>query len=191
VLLPRDAFGLSTSQQLRNSLRLSSMDREYLVYFPNTIVVAWVGKPWKWGLLRYLYSSVASESPVVMRLMLALSASELETRRSMDPDRIRWSLPCQPGTGVAHYSAALREFRSELERSRRQPLSQEKLDEIIAAFFFLISYEHHFGGGWSGLNTHLSGMYAFLKSCGVLGDLSSEPEVDMAVSSKNLLLYIM
>lgn len=190
LVLPRDLLGLS-GQQLRNSLQLSSIDGEYLAYFPNTVLVTWVGKPWKWGFLRYLYSQVASDSPIVMRLILALSASEIEGRRSQDPERIRWSVPSRAGTGVAHYSTALREFRTELEKLRGQLLTQEKLDEIITSFFFMISYEFHFGGDWSGLTAHLLGFAAFLKGCGLWVDLSSAASTKLSAQSKNLLLYIM
>ena len=190
LVLPRDFIGLS-GQQLRNSLQLSNIDGEYLAYFPNTVLVTWVGKPWKWGFLRYLYSQVAAESSIVMRLILALSASEIEGRRLQDPERIRWSVPCRLGTGVAHYSTALREFRTELEHLRGRSMTQEKLDEIITSFFFMISYEFHFGRDWSGLTAHLLGFAAFLRDCGLWVDLSSSASTRLSAQSKNLLLYIM
>lgn len=177
--------------QLRNSLHLSIADREFLVYFPSSTLITCFGKPWKWAILRYLYSRVASESSVVMRLILAISASEVEGRKDMDPDNFAWSTPCRRGTGMAHYSTALFEFRQELEELAHCPPSQRRLDGVIAAFVFMVVYEAHFGAGWSAMGAHISGAYAFLKACGVLNNENSEATAELSVVGKWLLMFLM
>ncbi|KAL2214567.1 hypothetical protein CC79DRAFT_1283815, partial [Sarocladium strictum] len=165
TLLPRDLFGFSGSQQLANSLHLSPIDRDYLAYFPQCSVVRWVGKPWEWGFLRHLYSNFASQSSMVMRMILAVSASELENRRSTDPSlSVTTTVWGNPRAGVAHYSAALREFGGLLARCRdeKQLPSQSVVDEIVTAMFFMVTYEHLFCGEQTGLAAHLSGVHAFL-----------------------------
>lgn len=192
LLLPRDMLSSSAGGcQLRNSLHLSAVDREYLLYFPNTALVTCFGKPWKWAILRYLYSRLAAESSVVMRLILAISASELEGRKSMDPECPRWSVKCRPEAGVAHYSAALFQFRTELELSAKGPQSQQKLEEIITAFLFMVIYESQFGTDWSGIHAHLSGAYAYLRSFGAMANGQSQSGVEPSVLSKWLMLFLM
>lgn len=177
--------------QLRNSLQLSLADREYLVYFPNTSLVTLIGKPWKWGTLRYLYGRVASESSIVMRLILAISASEVEGRRDLDPENFKFPAPCRRGTGLAHYSAALLEFRNELAHFARGPPSQSRMDGVIAAFVLMVVYEGHFGSGWSAMRSHISGAYAFLKARGVLLSNNSKVDTELSVLSKWLLMSLM
>jgi len=186
-------FGFSATQQLGNSLHLTVMDREYLMYFPQSTLVKWIGKPWQWAFLRHLYSDVAARSPVVMRLILANAASELEGRKLTDPELAGLAVSKTRGMGAAHYGAALREFSAMLHQclDQKLPLARSTIDEIAASFFFMISYEHHFGGDDSGLAAHLSGVQAFLETCGVFSRQTSELRGDVSEMAKNLMLYIM
>lgn len=193
LLLPRDMFGFSANNELSNSLHLTVMDREYLMYFPRSTLVKWVGKPWQWAFLRHLYGDVASRSPVVMRLILANAASELEGRKATDPELAGLAVSKTRGTGAAHYGAALREFGAMLEQclEQKRPLTKSAIDEIVASFFFMISYERHFEGRDSGLAAHLSGVQAFLETCGVFSRQTGELKGDVSEMAKNLLLFIM
>jgi hypothetical protein len=193
MLLPRDAFGLSAGQQLANSLQLSSMDRDYLTYFPQCSVVRWAGKPWKWGFLRHLYSNFASQSSTAMRMILAVSASELENRRSTDPNLSNSCMPVNARAGIAHYGAALGEFSGILAqcRDRKRLPTQTMVDEVIIALFFMVTYEMLFCDRQSGLAAHLSGVHAFLETCGVFVGQTVELGPNFSNVSKNILLYIM
>lgn len=186
-------FGSPAGYQLGNSLHLTVMDREYLTYFPQSTLVKWVGKPWQWAFLRHLYSSVASRSSVVMRLILANAASELEGRKTTDPALAGLVVSKTRGAGAAHYGAALREFSDMLQQSLscKLPLTWAEIDEIAASFFFMVSYERHFGGAESGLATHLAGVQAFLEASGIFSRQTGDLKGDISEMAKNLLLYIM
>jgi hypothetical protein len=185
-------FASNSNQELGNSLRLSSEDRDYLVYFPGSAMARWVGKPWKWGFIRYLYTHVASKSSILMRLILALSASELEGRKLSDPSLSGLAVSSTTGAGAAYYGMALREFGTTLSQHRTHGvLGRALIDEVIASFFFMILYERNYGDDHRDLVTHLSGIQAFLETCGVMSRGSVELQGDVSELAKNLLLFIL
>ncbi|RAO68529.1 uncharacterized protein BHQ10_004541 [Talaromyces amestolkiae] len=173
---------------------LSAQDREYLAFFPHTSLVQWFGKPWKWASLNYLHSKIAPHSVVVMRMVLAIAAAELEsiryaqqTQSSGEPprqrDHERWV------AGTHHYRIALRGFQSLLVKSR--PLSEQEFDEILAAFLLMAIYELHFSADTAGLQVHISGIYTFLRVRGVTFQGTWQQGSNLPVLSQQLLLFIM
>ncbi|KAI9148286.1 hypothetical protein HJFPF1_12114 [Paramyrothecium foliicola] len=184
-LVPRDSFG-SLNHHLSNSLVLSSEDRECLFFFPHTAVVAFVGKPWQWDMQSHLFSHVAYHSAVVMRLIIAISSSELQWRKERDHE-----VGCISDRATEHYVAALREFQTVLDEVGKQPPSRERQDEVMATFYFLIAYEQHFSADGSGLSAHLSGVQAFLERCGIsTHNLSQLAEKLYSATSGSLLLIM-
>ncbi|KAL6228667.1 major facilitator superfamily domain-containing protein [Aspergillus navahoensis] len=179
-LLPR---GLSSPP---TSLSLSDQDREYLAFFPHSSLVQWIGKPWRWASLNYLHSKIAPHSPVIMKMILAIAATELEglrcaAHRGLQQGGQVWEV------GAGHYRSALREFHSLL--GRPLPYSKLQVNEILAAFLLMVVYEYYFSPNTVGLVMHLRGIYTFLRSCGVTFQQQQGPTLPEL--SQQLLLFVM
>jgi hypothetical protein len=150
--------------------------------------VQWLGKPWKWTSLNYLYSKIAPHSPVVMKMILAITATELEGTRCAQHKGLQegdqnWD------AGTVHYRSALRDFPYLL--GKPQPLSRSQINEILATFLLMVVYEHHFSSDTVGLIVHLRGVYTFLRSCGVTFQHSPHQGPRLPELSQQLLLFVM
>lgn len=141
-----------------NSLVLSKQDQRYFQYFPSSNIVFYYMKAWPWSSFSYLYQGPAAISKVIMRMILAVSASDmhrngLETHSSgrSAEDHARY-----------HYSLAVQEFRQELETPRRQ-VSHAELEMIFLTMFLMIMYEWQFGHVHH-LQLHLQGVRSLLET---------------------------
>ena len=106
---------------LPNSRLLSSSEREYFAFFPHTSMVRWLGKPWQWASLHYVYSHIAPHSSVVTSMILAISATELEGIRHMErlrSEQLASHDPWPGEAGTVHYQSALRDFLLILSKSQ-------------------------------------------------------------------------
>lgn len=152
---------LSTNEiACANSLTLTEQDQNYFQYFPSSSVVYYYMKGWRWSSFCYLYQGPAITNKVIMRMILALSASDMH-RHGLDMR--------SPGRRTAddhgryHYSLAVKEFRQLLETPRRH-VSVEELEIIFAAMFLMVTYEWQFGHSVRHLQLHLHGVRSLLES---------------------------
>ncbi|OJJ66151.1 hypothetical protein ASPBRDRAFT_138677, partial [Aspergillus brasiliensis CBS 101740] len=165
-LLPRSPISGYASSSFPSSLGLSVQDREYLSFYPHSSLIRWFGKPWRWNSLYYLQTDIAPHSCVVMRMILAIAATELEGLRH----RARRETPhgpySPPGgsplkTGASHYRHALQDFQALL--ASRRYFSPRDVNEILAAFLLMVVYEYYFSFDRAGVDIHIRGVYAFLR----------------------------
>lgn len=143
-----------------NSLTLAEHDHKYLQYFPSSSIVYYYMKGWDWSSFCYLYQGPASTNKVIMRMILALSASDMHRQGLVlrSPGR-----PTAEAHGRYHYSLAIKEFRQLLETPRRH-VSVAELEIIFATMFLMITYEWQFGHSVRHLQLHLHGVRSLLES---------------------------
>ncbi|UNI17480.1 hypothetical protein JDV02_003821 [Purpureocillium takamizusanense] len=127
-----------------------------------------------------------------MGMILAISASELETMRRAQqlkprpPARDGGALPRHDG--VAYYRRALEDFGAMLRGLDYR--SAQCLNEALATFFLMVVYEQQFGRHTSGMEAHLRGLYAFLATLfATKGDSSWAARVPLL--GQQLLLFTM
>jgi len=141
-------------------LTLSEHDQKYFQYFPSSSIVYYYMKGWHWSSFCFLYQGPAATNKVIMRMILALSASDMHRNglATRSPGR-----PTAEDHGRYHYSLAVKEFRQLLETPRRQ-VSMAELEMIFATMFLMITYEWQFGHSVRHLQLHLHGVRSLLES---------------------------
>jgi Amt family ammonium transporter len=142
-----------------NSLMLSDHDQKYFQYFPSSSVVFYYMKSWQWSSFCYLYQGPAVTNKVIMRMILALSASDMHRNGLMvrSPGR-----PTADDHGRYHYGLAVKEFRQSLVSPRT--VSSAELETILATMFLMITYEWQYGHCVRHLQLHLQGVKSLLES---------------------------
>ncbi|OJJ37920.1 hypothetical protein ASPWEDRAFT_39631 [Aspergillus wentii DTO 134E9] len=142
-----------------NSLILTEHDLKYFQYFPSSSVVFYYMKSWQWSSFCYLYQGPAATSKVIMRMILALSASDMHRNGLVvrSPGR-----PTAEDHARYHYSLAVKEFRQLLETPRE--VSHMELEMIFATMFLMVTYEWQFGHFVRHLQLHLQGVRSLLES---------------------------
>lgn len=143
-----------------NSLTLTEHDQKYFQYFPSSSIIYYYMKGWNWSSFCYLYQGPAATNKVIMRMILALSASDMHRYGLVvrSPGR-----PTAEDHGRYHYSLAVKEFRQLLETPRRH-VSVEELEIIFATMFLMVTYEWQFGHSVRHLQLHLHGVRSLLES---------------------------
>ncbi|KAJ5097860.1 hypothetical protein N7532_004861 [Penicillium argentinense] len=143
-----------------NSLTLTEHDRNYFQYFPSSSIVYYYMKGWHWSSFCYLYEGPAATNKVIMRMILALAASDMHRHGLVvrSPGR-----PTADDHGRYHYSLAVKEFRQLLEAPRRN-VSVEELEIIFATMFLMVTYEWQFGHSVRHLQLHLHGVRSLVES---------------------------
>ncbi|GAB1218042.1 hypothetical protein ATERTT37_007288 [Aspergillus terreus] len=152
---------LSTSEiACANSLVLSEHDQKYFQFFPSSSVVFYYMKPWQWSSFCYLYQGPAASNKVIMRMILALSASDMHRQGLVvrSPGR-----PTAEDHARFHYGHAVKEFRQLLESPKRE-LSTTELEMIFATMFLMVTYEWQYGNCVHHLQLHLQGVRSLLES---------------------------
>ncbi|KAF7596895.1 hypothetical protein BBP40_011940 [Aspergillus hancockii] len=157
-----------------NSLVLSDHDQKYFQYFPSSSVVFYYMKSWQWSSFCYLYQGPAVTNKVIMRMILALSASDMHRNGLMvrSPGR-----PTAEDHGRYHYGLAVKEFRQSLVSPRS--VSPAELETILATMFLMITYEWQYGHCVRHLQLHLQGVKSLL---------ASHPELFQIKDVNNVLL---
>ncbi|KAI2673681.1 transcriptional regulator family: Fungal Specific TF [Penicillium roqueforti] len=144
---------LNVNVACANSLTLTSLDQQYFQYFPSSSLVFYYMKRWNWSGLCHLYEGPAASNRVIMRMILALSASDMHRNgllmRSQDH-------------GQYHYSQAVKEFRQLLETPRQ--VSLEDVETVFATVFLMIAWEWQFGHSVRHLQFHLQGVRSLLET---------------------------
>ncbi|OJK01388.1 hypothetical protein ASPACDRAFT_1898336 [Aspergillus aculeatus ATCC 16872] len=143
-----------------NALVLTEHDRKYFQYFPSSSVVFYYMKNWQWSSFCYLYQGPARVSRVIMRMILALSASDMYRNGLVvrSPGR-----PTAEDHGRFHYGMAVKEFRQMLETPKPQ-VSLAEMEMIFATMFLMVAYEWQFGHCLRHLQLHLQGVRSLLET---------------------------
>lgn len=144
-----------------NALTLSAADRHYFHYFPSSTVVFYYMKKWPWSSFNYLYQEFAATNKGVMRMIVALSASDMHhcgLSPAASPSR-----PTAVDRAWFHYANAVKELRELLEKPGRG-FTQEDLETMFVTIFLMITYEWQFGRNISHLQAHLQGVRSLLET---------------------------
>jgi Amt family ammonium transporter len=131
------------------------MDQEYLQYFPSSSPIFYFMKGWEWSSFGYLYKKPAATSKIVMRMILAIAATDIsrQNRRQVAEDH-----------GRSHYGLAVQEFRALLAQVDARNISSSELRTIFAIMFLMIIYEWVFGHSVRHLQLHLQGVWCLLNT---------------------------
>lgn len=142
-----------------NSLVLSEHDQKYFQYFPSSSLVFYYMKSWQWSSFCYLYQGPAATNKIIMRMILALSASDMHRNGliARTPGR-----PTAEDHGRYHYGLAVKEFRQSLVSPRQ--VSPAELEAIFATMFLMVTYEWQYGHSVRHLELHLQGVKSLLES---------------------------
>ncbi|KAJ5238991.1 hypothetical protein N7468_003610 [Penicillium chermesinum] len=176
---PMSTSGLACA----NSLVLNKHDRKYFEYFPSSSTVYYYMKGWHWSSFSYLYQGPATTNKVIMRMILALSASDMHRQGLVAPSL---GHSTADDHGRYHYSQAVKEFRQLLETPRRQ-VSVDELETIFATIFLMVTYEWQFGTSVRHLQLHLHGVRSLLESHPQLFRLKDVNDVFLAPENEELL----
>lgn len=143
-----------------NSLTLTEHDQKYFQYFPSSSIIYYYMKGWQWSSFCYLYQGPAATNKVIMRMILAIAASDMHRQGLIvrSPGR-----PTAEDHGRYHYSLAVKEFRQLLETPRRS-VSVAELEIIFATMFLMVTYEWQFGHSVRHLQLHIHGVRSLLES---------------------------
>lgn len=132
-----------------NSLLLSPQDRRCLEYFPSCTMVSGYLKPWRWSNLSYIYQNTASNDAIVMRMILAVSGSEMHRLR-------KGGSSSSEDIGLHHYNLAVLDLSAVLGKEHTDDPKQ-RLERLLAALLFMVDYEVRFGYSRHHLQLHLEG----------------------------------
>ena len=185
-----------------NSLLLSPHDRRCLEYYPSSTMVVGYLKPWRWSNLSYLYEKTAASDPILMRMILAISASEMH--RNTNPSTS--TITCDShDVGLHHYNLAVREL-SGLLAQKDDFDANRRMERLLATLLFMVDYEVKFGYSRHHLRLHLEGVRSLLKSYenSLLnsqrrqaigwrennGDDETKPATELSLLSCQMLLWI-
>jgi hypothetical protein len=103
---------------------------------------------------------MASKSPAIMRMIIALSASELH---ALKRPSVVSGLPLTENHGAHNYNIALEELSPTLDPAD-QKYADGDLEIHLACLFFMAHYELKFGYSHDHLRLHLQGVRALLES---------------------------
>lgn len=158
---------------------LTEHDQKYFQYFPASSIVFYYIKSWDWSGFNYLYQGPAISSKVIMRMIIALSASDMHRNGLVlrSPGR-----PTADDHARYHYGLAVKEFRQLLE-TREGPVSQTELEMVFATMFLMISYEWQFGQSIQDLQLHLRGVRSLLESHPNLFQIKDVDEMILSMDS--------
>jgi hypothetical protein len=161
---------LSTSHiPLSNSLNLKIMDWECFQHIPKSILVLALGKPWRWSMLSYHHSKIATQEPGIMRGFIAVASMELRSKYllpredgSVQPiDSVRRAGQLQH-VGMNNYHLAINDLSSILERVSRPDRTDDDLDALFAMWFLILNFEQYGLDLVENTHIHLSGINTFI-----------------------------
>ncbi|KAI1490750.1 hypothetical protein F5X96DRAFT_634543 [Biscogniauxia mediterranea] len=140
-----------------NSVLPARHDQIFLEYFPaSTVYYLYASR--RWGPLQYLCEVTALSSSMIMRMILAISASEMQRRglcTTLQGSRQDF--------GLYHYTAALKELQ-ECVSTVREIRHGGGIDEIVATVFLMIQYGLQSASLLSHVKAHFSGIRSLVTS---------------------------
>lgn len=149
-----------------NALTLTAADRKYFAFFPSCSVVYYYMKPWDWSSFGFLYKAPAASSKLIMRMILAIAASDIH-RRKVFADSDPMAHQAAKYHGRHHYGLAVQEFRQLLEQgltNNRDDRSSEDVEMIFCTMFLMITFEGYFGNSVKHLQMHLQGVKCLVQA---------------------------
>lgn len=151
-------------------------------------------KPWRWSNLSYIYQYTASSDAIVMRMILAMSGSEMH--------RLHGETSDSEDFGLHNYKLAVRDLSTALGDKSTDDLKQ-RLERHLAALLFMVDYEVRFGYSRNNLHLYLEGarsLYASYEksimdsersgTVSTLDDEESGGDSHLSLLSSLLLLWI-
>ncbi len=143
-----------------NSIVLTPQDRRFLEYFPSTNVFGWHNFG-RWDTMQYIVRHLAPASSVITRMMISISASEMQ-RRGL---HIGLSNRAQTfDLGLHHYNLALGHLRNSLVLNHERHGGTETLPVMLAAIFLMVRYENQNRLYPEGVKAHVNGLWALLNT---------------------------
>ncbi len=139
---------------------LTPQDRRLLDYFPSTTFFGLYSFG-QWDTLQYLVRELAPSSSALTRMMIALSASEVQRmghRTGLSTENPAIDL------GLHHYNLALGQLRDCMKNDQEEARDAENVGAIIATIFFMVSYEHQTSLSHGRAKVHLTGLWALLST---------------------------
>lgn len=193
---PSISPSLSTDHiRCANSLLLSPRDRQCLEYFPSCTMVSAYLKPWRWSNLSYIYQYTAANDAIVMRMILAMSGSEMHRLK-------KGGCADSEDIGLHHYNLAVRDLSTVIGKEHTGDPKQ-RLERLLAALLFMVDYEVRFGYSRHHLRLHLEGarsLYASYEksimdsersgTVSTVNDGENEGDSHLSLLSSLLLLWI-
>ena len=117
-----------------------------------------MGKSYEWSNFRHLCQKTGASDSMVMRSILALSASELHR---LGKDNHELALTKNRDPGLSHYGLALQELLVVLSDLKNPKYS---LESVLGALYLLICYEAKFGVSVFNLKLHIEGVRSYIES---------------------------
>lgn len=146
-----------THLECANSVTLTAQDRRSLEYFSSSTLYSMYNFG-NWGTLQYVIREVAPCSSGVMRMILALTTSEMYRKGF------------RTGAGAAdlglhHYNLALKNLRDGLAGEQGVGgEGEESVEAILATIFFMVHYELQFSGSAGRVKAHFEGLWAVINT---------------------------
>jgi hypothetical protein len=184
---------LSTSHiPLSNSLNVDILDWECFQHIPKSFMVLALGKPWRWSMLSYIHSKIATQEPGVMRGFIAVASMELRSKDLLPLDEsgvqsitnVRRARQLQE-VGLNNYYLALSDLSSILERASRPDRTNDDLDTLFAMWFLILSFEQYGLDLVENTHIHLSGIHTFIS-----GALERGEHLHLPPASQQLLHFL-
>lgn len=160
ILTPSPSLSLTKPHlECANSVSLTPQDQHFLKYFSTTTIYGWYNFG-HWGTLQYIIRELAPSSAGVMRMILALSASEMY-KKDFGMVSVSEDVAVDPGLG--HYNMALKHLHDCLA-SEHGLGGKDSVEAMIATIFFMVHYESQFSTSPGRVKAHLKGLWALLVS---------------------------
>ncbi|KAK3900815.1 hypothetical protein C8A05DRAFT_45410 [Staphylotrichum tortipilum] len=151
-------FQLAFPNVAANSVELTTDDHEAITHYRTSFSKLYHTKNPRYSLFSVMLI-VAERSRIAMHMILALSGSEMDRKRSGRQDAVQIST--QKSRALHHYSIALRLMADVVGQEHGQAAEPRgnsgiDLDCVLTALYLMLLYEQMFGSR-QGLSHHLAG----------------------------------
>jgi hypothetical protein len=189
-----------------NALTMTAADQIYFRYFPSSSVVFYYMKSWEWSSLGFLYKGPAAANKIIMRMMLAIAASDMHRQGYFSSAAEKESTKRR---AQYHYELAVQEFRQYLEEhgsantglGKPERVLESGSEMIFSIMFLMITYEWYFGHSVKHFQMHIEGVRCLLKAhpeifitrkiADTILATGSRPDSGMSFIPSQLLLWIL
>lgn len=189
-----------------NALTMTAADQNYFRYFPSSSVVFYYMKSWEWSSLGFLYKGPAAANKIIMRMMLAIAASDMHRQGYFSSAAEKESTRRR---AQYHYELAVQEFRQYLEEhgsanaelGKAERVLESGSEMIFSIMFLMITYEWYFGHSVKHFQMHIEGVRCLLKAhpeifvtrkiADTILTTGTRPDSGMSFIPSQLLLWIL